>query len=276
MDPWPHCRAPFSIAGANAIRMQTLFVVLLLAAIIPGCSSANASPFRGPSQSTGTFDDWVAAVCLVRPHLYSPGPVPTWMCTDPSARPFTTMFFILKYSNEAEMRAHPEQWGRRYSYASCTAGDDSVTVFVSDVAGIGSRTAAANQANRAVAPLSRFGCVIQQADPYAAAPPSSTPPPAVQPPIAVVVPGMKFGVVENQPCNNWMRYTYGLTSAKQTMACVSFDGGRTGVWSAASTVMGVQQTGAPCGTIAAIAQAPDGRPMRCNGERWNALDGLFA
>jgi hypothetical protein len=85
-------------------------------------------------------------------------------------------------------------------------------------------------------------------------------------------PGLQFGVTTNQPCKNWTRYTYGVNPNGKPMACVSFDGGRTGLWSDSASVVGVRQVGAPCQEADAalggvIAQTADGRPMVCDGPR---------
>lgn len=85
----------------------------------------------------------------------------------------------------------------------------------------------------------------------------------------VAVPGMPSGAVETEPCDNWQRYAYGWSPDGQVMACVSFDGGRTGMWSSTTTLVGVQQIGAPCSAISeryggALAQAPNGSPLRCS------------
>jgi hypothetical protein len=85
-------------------------------------------------------------------------------------------------------------------------------------------------------------------------------------------PGLQFDVTTNQPCTNWVRYTYGVNPAGKPMACVSFDGGRTGKWSDSASVVGVRQVGAPCQEANAalggvIAQTADGRPMICDGAR---------
>jgi hypothetical protein len=74
------------------------------------------------------------------------------------------------------------------------------------------------------------------------------------------------GAVETQPCDNWERYAYGWGPDGHVMTCVSFDGGRTGMWSSSATLVGVQQIGAPCSAISkgyggALAQAPDGSPL---------------
>jgi len=96
----------------------------------------------------------------------------------------------------------------------------------------------------------------------------------------VAVPGMQSGVVEAQPCNNWSRYTFGWSSTGAVLVCVSFDDGRSGMWSRSATLVGVQQPGGSCKGLddrygGVLAQAPDGRPMRCGGEMWVALNGNY-
>jgi hypothetical protein len=95
----------------------------------------------------------------------------------------------------------------------------------------------------------------------------------------VAVPGMQTGVVETQQCSDWTRYTYAWSPQGDVMTCVSFDSGRTGMWSSSATLVGVQQIGAPCEAISdryggALAQAPDGRPLRCGDDKgWVAPPG---
>ena len=96
----------------------------------------------------------------------------------------------------------------------------------------------------------------------------------------VAVPGMQNGAVEAEPCNNWSRYTFGWSLTGAVMACVSFDNGRSGMWSRSATLVGVQQPGGPCKALddrygGVLAQAPDGRPMRCGGQTWVALSGNY-
>jgi hypothetical protein len=83
-------------------------------------------------------------------------------------------------------------------------------------------------------------------------------------------PGLQFGVVTNQSCNNWRRFTYGVNPSGKPMACVSFDGERSGQWSDSTSVVGVRRVGAPCQDAdqalgGVLAQTPDGRPMSCDG-----------
>jgi hypothetical protein len=83
-------------------------------------------------------------------------------------------------------------------------------------------------------------------------------------------PGLQLGVTTTQRCQNWTRYTYGVNPTGKPMACVSFDGGHTGLWSDSASVVGVRQVGAPCQEADAalggvVAQTSDGRPMVCNG-----------
>lgn len=90
--------------------------------------------------------------------------------------------------------------------------------------------------------------------------------------IGPYLPGQYMNVVETQPCDNWERWTYGLSPSGEFMACVSFDGGKTGMWSKSAPVAGIRQIGAPCSQANGdnLAQAPDGRPLLCDGV-WLAL-----
>jgi hypothetical protein len=139
-------------------------------AVLAGCSSPSlpTSTNTPARQLTGSMDDWGAAVCKYgRYRQYSLIPVPTWMCSgNPGGGGFTTLLFIFEFRDQSEMRAHPEDWGHRYSYASCSSDDGRITVFVSDVSGVGSKGEAAQLTNESIQPLTRFGCTITQNDPY--------------------------------------------------------------------------------------------------------------
>jgi hypothetical protein len=83
------------------------------------------------------------------------------------------------------------------------------------------------------------------------------------------VPGMQHGVVESEPCANWERFTYGWSPDGDFMACVSFDSGKTGLWSKAVPVVGVREPGTSCDVSQGyFAQAPDGRPLQCSNSIW--------
>lgn len=93
-----------------------------------------------------------------------------------------------------------------------------------------------------------------------------------------IVPGMQ-DAVQGQPCDNWTRYTYGFDPNGSYLACVSFDGGKTGMWSKAATLAGVKTIGSPCCApdvsycptgYGTLAQAPDGRPLLCADGIWVA------
>lgn len=66
-------------------------------------------------------------------------------------------------------------------------------------------------------------------------------------------PGLQFGVVTNQSCNNWRRFTYGVSPSGKPMACVSFDGERSGQWSDSASVVGVRRVG---GTLPGSRPSP--------------------
>jgi hypothetical protein len=87
-----------------------------------------------------------------------------------------------------------------------------------------------------------------------------------------IVPGMQDGV-PGQPCPSWTQNPYGFDSNGGFLACVSFNGGGSGVWTKSATVAGVKQAGTPCCTdgvsycptgFGTLAQDPDGRPLQCN------------
>ena len=91
-------------------------------------------------------------------------------------------------------------------------------------------------------------------------------------PNCAIVPGMHDGV-PGQPCLSWTQNPYGFDPNGGFLAGVSFDGGRSGVWTKSAAVAGVKQVGTPCCNenvsycptgFGTLAQAPDGRPLQCN------------
>jgi hypothetical protein len=86
------------------------------------------------------------------------------------------------------------------------------------------------------------------------------------------VPGMQHGVVEGQPCSNWQRFPFGVNPNGDYMACVSFDGGKTGDWAKSVAPVGVREPGTACNPPQEdLAQAPDGRPLQCSNSSWFLL-----
>lgn len=153
---------------------KVLWLIAIVAlAVAAGCSTSSpgdrAPRSNSPKLSTGTMDDWIASVCRFQRYA-GDLPVPRWICKGFPEGEFGTLLFVSRFSSQAEMLAHPEQWSGRYSYASCTSGDGSVTVFVSDVSGIGSKGAAVQLTGQSLQPLTEFGCIITEANPYQSPP----------------------------------------------------------------------------------------------------------
>ena len=146
-----------------------------------GAPSATAGQPSSGSPS-GSFQDWVGAVCQDGNYRQTGTATSRrWMCRgNPYDNAFSTLVFIAQFPSQADMQAHPEVWSGRYNYATCAAGDHSVTVFVSDVSGIGSKDDAAQLTSRSLQPLAGFGCTITAASPYAQSP-SQQPMPAPAP-----------------------------------------------------------------------------------------------
>lgn len=85
-------------------------------------------------------------------------------------------------------------------------------------------------------------------------------------------PACSLGVAEAQSCNNWERYAYGWSPDGQVIACVSFDGGRTGMWSSSATLVGgATDWRAMLGDLRPLRRragpSPDGRPLRCGDDK---------
>lgn len=153
--------------------IAALLMMLLGCSPMSQVSSGKSDTSNVSRRAKGTTEDWLASACQYGRYARRgtiPLTIPMWMCSGNPSGEFTTMLFVYQYRDQAEMQAHPEHWNHRYSYATCTAADDSATVFVSDVAGIGSRDAAQELTDRALEPLAQFGCSITHRDPYAATP----------------------------------------------------------------------------------------------------------
>ncbi|MGV0874448.1 hypothetical protein [Mycolicibacterium sp. XJ879] len=148
----------------------------VLVALVAGCSS---SPSAGTSDerrasdddsiqaSIGSMNDWVRSVCSVGFTKAFEYPVPQWGCRGyPEGGGFSTHFFIFQFTSQSQMRAYPQYLTGRYSYASCTAGDGSITVFVSDVSGFGNKEVATRLTDQALQPLTEYRCSITSSNPY--------------------------------------------------------------------------------------------------------------
>jgi hypothetical protein len=85
------------------------------------------------------------------------------------------------------------------------------------------------------------------------------------------VPGMRYDAHLAGPCTNMELFTFGRGPGGEVLQCRWIENQwppvYTGFWVAAYELFGVQEIGSPCPKPQAAAQAPDGRPLLCLGER---------
>ena len=80
------------------------------------------------------------------------------------------------------------------------------------------------------------------------------------------VPYVAHDVAQGAPCSVRTRYDFGLDSSSgSTLLCAAV-----GKWTQSRPLVGVRPLGAPCYGSAGAAQSPDGIPMACDGQGWNA------
>jgi hypothetical protein len=105
--------------------------------------------------------------------------------------------------------------------------------------------------------------------PVVAAPPGCT----AENQNCAIVPGMQDGVL-GQPCPSFTEFTFGFSSTGGVIMCAGLPGAQFGTWFGPSVqLVGVRSTGDTC-TGGQMAQAPDGRPLRCGTTGWG-LPGTF-
>lgn len=95
---------------------------------------------------------------------------------------------------------------------------------------------------------------------------------------ATDVPGIVYDAHLAAPCTNMERFTFGRGPGGEPLQCRwianQWPPVYTGFWVASYELLGVQDIGAPCPKPQAAAQAPDGRPLLCLGDKgWQA--GIF-
>lgn len=66
-------------------------------------------------------------------------------------------------------------------------------------------------------------------------------------------------------CNQATRYNFGVDGGGNTLACSSH-----GQWVSSPPLVGVRLLRSGCTETAAVAQSPDGVPLKCVGGTWNA------
>ncbi len=66
-------------------------------------------------------------------------------------------------------------------------------------------------------------------------------------------------------CNQSTRYNFGTDASGQTLAC-----NYRGQWVAQPPLVGVRLMRLPCTDTGAVAQSPDGVPLKCDGTAWSS------
>lgn len=130
---------------------------------------------------------------------------------------------------------------------------------------------------REVLAAAAIACVAVCAAPLASADPE-TDYPDTPGRYATDVPGIVYDAHLAGPCTNMERFTFGRGPGGEVLQCRwianQWPPVYTGFWVAHYQLYGVQEVGAPCPKPQSAAQAPDGRPLLCVGERgWQP--GLF-
>lgn len=166
----------------NRTRLAPSHVIMILTTALiiaaPGCSgsSTRAPSVGGNSDAvTGTFDDWVAAVCQPgydAPSSYNPvikciGPLP-----DSRGLPIPVMVF--DYATKAAMNADRQRWQGGFGSTICLGANGDIGVFRPQVSGTSSRSAATDLAEQSLMPLSDFGCRFTPPGPLSQ-PPTTAP-----------------------------------------------------------------------------------------------------
>ncbi len=172
--------------------MQSLrggVLAVMLALTVVGCTGTTAQRAGNgqhvQDRQTGTFNDWLNAVCL--PGTYDPSMRDPIMCSTVRGERggFRGQISAYEYESEAEMQPERKTWAVGFGYAICKGADGSIAVFSADVSGIGSAGDANYVAAQAIQPLAQFGCAIT---PPAAASTSQQTPTSPQPSSTVVAP----------------------------------------------------------------------------------------
>ena len=142
----------------------TVAVVSLIAGGCAGTSSRTPPDDDDSAAATGTFDDWVDAVCP-QEFRYERTSNPVIICNGyaTGSDGFKSQIQVFDYRSQADMQATRKLWDGEFGYATCRAEGQGVAVFKADVSGIGSRSAATEVAQRGIEPLAEFGCSIRPA-----------------------------------------------------------------------------------------------------------------
>ncbi len=152
--------------------------------------------------STGSVDNWVAAVCQSDNYQRTISNT-VIMCNGDLAESggFRSQIMVFEYASQSDMEAKRKMWDGEFGYATCTdTASDLIVVFKPEVSGIGSRSAAAQIAERSLQPLAEFKCSIRSSGSSSQVVPEN-PSPRPQAP-APSTPSMRSGGVE-LPANSY-------------------------------------------------------------------------
>ena len=84
------------------------------------------------------------------------------------------------------------------------------------------------------------------------------------------VPYVNHDAALGGPCTQSTRYNFGMDPSGNSLACNS-----KGQWVPFAPLIGVRTLRSPCGDTSAVAQSPDGVPLKCAGGAWSADYGVM-
>ena len=82
---------------------------------------------------------------------------------------------------------------------------------------------------------------------------------------AACVPYVNHDAQVGAQCTQSTRYNFGMDASGNTLACSSHS-----VWVSFAPLIGVRTLRSPCGDTSAVAQSPDGAPLKCAGGAWSS------
>lgn len=185
-------------------------IIAVVALVVGGCAGTSLRTSSGGDESaaaSGTFDDWVDAVCPPA-FRYEGTSNPVIICNGYATGNdgFKSQIQVFDFRSQSDMQANRKLWDGEFGYATCRAEGQRIVVFKADVSGIGSRSAATEVAQRGIEPLAEFGCSIRPAgSPYQPIPQTPTQSPTVSAPSApssgaggIALPANAYGYVAVQ------------------------------------------------------------------------------
>lgn len=193
------------LSTSGRVAAFAIPAVVIAIAIVGISYSRTASRSQNSNEyghSTGSVDNWVAAVCQ-SDNFQRTISNPVIMCNGDLAESggFRSQIMVFEYASQSDMQAMRKMWDGEFGNATCAdTASDLIVVFKPEVSGIGSRSAAADIAERSLQPLAEFGCSIRSSgSPLPFVP--ETPSPRPQAP-APSTPSVPTGGVE-LPANSY-------------------------------------------------------------------------